>query len=253
MSPQVNNDIWTHIISSNNIDLNNSLSIVTSTQIKDSKSTWNGTNNQFEPRLLCKMDYKNSRPEIFKHNNIYIISIKNGTYALIKEDIYIPLIRYDCAPNIIQKKHNSILLNIGDSETSMLDNLYYNKVFQDIIGEEITGGPFLGGRHRCKFETIIGSQAFTIDGSQFETDGCYETENYICIVEAKMVEYIDFNIRQLYYPFRTIYDKINNKKQIICLFIYKDKQNLIHIHKFEWNNYMKMLDIVNTGYYQYST
>jgi len=44
------NEIWSHIISSNNIDLNNSLSIVTSRQIKDSNSTWNGTNNQFEPR-----------------------------------------------------------------------------------------------------------------------------------------------------------------------------------------------------------
>lgn len=87
-----------------------------------------------------------------------------------------------------------------------------------------------------------------IKGSQYETDGCYETENYVCIVEAKSIECEDFNIRQLYYPFRELYKKVENKKKIICLFIYKDKQNIIHIHKFKWNNIDEILDIVNIGY-----
>ena len=105
----------------------------------------------------------------------------------------------------------------------------------------------MGGRHRCAFETVIGSSLYKIKGSQYETDGCYETENFVCIVEAKSIECTDFNIRQLYYPFREVYKHIGDKKQIICLFIYKDKNNIIHIYKYKWDNYLKMLDIKNIG------
>lgn len=246
-----NDDIWCHIIADNNIDLNEKISIITGEQIKKSKKTWNGKQNQFEPRLLCKMDNSASRPKIFIENNISIISIKNGVYALIKENIYIPLSNYICVPNMIKKTCNSLLLNIGDSETSMLDKLRYNDILDDIIGEKIKYGPLLGGRHRCSFSTVIGSLTLDINGSQYETDGCYETDNYVCIVEAKSVSCNNFNIRQLYYPYREVYKKIGETKQIICLFIYKDKNKIIHIHKFKWNNYEIMLDISNIGYYQY--
>ena len=125
------------------------------------------------------MDSSKSRPMIFIDNKICILSIKNGTYALIKENIYIPLIKYYCVPNMIHKKNDSLILDIGDSETSMLDKLKYNNILDDIIGEKILYGPLLGGRHRCNFNTIIGSKLIEIQGSQYETDGCYETDNYI--------------------------------------------------------------------------
>lgn len=248
---KMSESIWQHIIDSNNIDLTNYLSIITSEDIKKCRKTWNGHKSQFEPRLLCKMDSNKMRPKVLIDNNICILSVKNGTYALIKENIYIPLIKHNCVPKIIYNKNDSLILDMGNSETSMLDSLKYNNIFDDIIGEKIKYGPLLGGRHRCNFDTIVGSTCMEIRGSQYETDGCYETDNYICVVEAKSVDCTDFNVRQLYYPYREVYNKAGGKKQIICLFIYKDKQNIIHIHKYEWMNYKKMLDIKNIGYYQY--
>ena len=246
-----NNEEWLHIIKENKIDLNKNLSLITAKNIKNSKINWNGKASQFEPRLLCKIDSSNSRPKIFKDNNIYMISVKNGTYALIKQNIYIPLKYEDIPVNIIKNKSDCLLLSIGESETSMLDKLYYNNVLSNIIGEKIVYGPLLGGRHYCSFKTNIGSHFIEIQGSQYETDGCYETENYVCIVEAKSCKLHDFNIRQLYFPFREVYDKIQNKKKIICLFICKDKDNIIHIFKYKWNDYMNMMDIINIGYYKF--
>lgn len=244
-------DIWEHIITHNEIDLSQSISLITSKQIKESKKTWKGKESQFEPRLLCKKDNSKSRPDIFKINDISLISIKNGTYALIKENIYIPLVKYVCVPNIIKNTNDSLILGIGDSETSMLDKMYYNGILSDIIGEKINYGPLLGGKHYCTFDTIIGTETVTIKGSQYETDGCYETDNFVCIVEAKSIDCTDFNVRQLYYPFREVHNKIGDKKQIISLFIYKDKKKIIHIHKFKWGNYEEMLDIQNIGYFEY--
>ena len=259
---KLKDQIWKHIIDFCKIDLNNinesnMICTITSQQIKDSRNSWTGKSNQFEPRLLCKFDTKNSRPKIFKDNNIYMISIKNGIYALIKTDIYIKLVIDEvCNPKIIRNTTNSLLLDIGNSEISMLDKLYYNNILTEIIGEEIKYGPLLGGRHYCSFNTFIGTQEIEINGSQYETDGCYETDNFACIVEAKSKKHQNFNIRQLYYPFREVHKKIGDKKQIICLFIHKEykkkeKKDIIHIHKFKWNNYEKMLDIKNIKYYKY--
>ena len=252
MKPKILDEIWKHIIAVNDIDIEFPDScVITSEQIKNSKQSWPGKCNQFEPRLLCKMDNEKSRPEIFRKHNICMISVKNGTYLLIKENIYVPLMRDISVPNIINTKNDSLILNIGDSETSMLDKLYYDKILENVIGEPIKYGPMLGGRHRCNFDTTIGSHSITIKGSQYETDGCYETENYVCIVEAKSMKCDNFNIRQLYYPFREVYKEVGDTRQIICLFVYKDNENIIHIHKFKWNNYKKMMDIVNIGYHQF--
>ena len=67
------NNIWKHIIKVNNIDLTKQLSILTSKNIKDSKITWNGERNQFEPRLLCKQDFSNSKFKFLKII-IYVLS-----------------------------------------------------------------------------------------------------------------------------------------------------------------------------------
>lgn len=242
--------IWKHVITFNKIDLNKNSSIIRAKDIKNSKKTWSGKSDQFEPRLLCKMDNSSVRPQIFKDNNICLIAVENGEYMLIKENIYIPLKTYDDILYIIENNTNSLLLNIGDSETLMLDKLYYNNVFNSILGEKITYNNMLSGRHRCSFDTIIGTEIVKVRGVQYEIDGCYESENYVCIVEAKNKEFKDFNIRQLYYPFRAVYEKVRDKKKIICLFICKNNKDVINIYIYEWNNYKILLDYTITGYYQ---
>ena len=245
------NMIWSHIINTQKIDLSKPFSCITSKQIKSCKHTWKGEDNQFEPRLLCKQDNTNSRPNIFKENSISILAINNGKYGLIKDNIYKELVKDEIEARPILNKHNSILLQIGDSETSMLDNLYYNSILDEIIGEPILYGPLLGGRHRCHFECKINNLNLEIKGVQYETDACYETLNNVCIVEAKSIDCDDFNIRQLYLPYREVYKHVGNKKNIIALFICKDKQKNIHVYKFNWYDPNNMLDIHQTKYYKF--
>lgn len=250
--------IWEHILESINFkfdDTNHNNNTITSTQIKKAKETWKGKKNQFEPRILCKLDNDKCRPDIFKEYGLYIISIKNGTYLLIKNNIYIKLNKInDTDIQYIKKNNNSLILSIGDSETTLIDNLRYNGIFErnDFLGEKILYGPLLGGRHRCSFDTILNNEnKISIQGAQYETDGCYESENKILLIEAKSVECDDFNVRQLYFPYRTIYDKIKDKKEIIPLFIYKDKKNIIHIFKYIWNNPYKLTDVKCIDYYKF--
>jgi len=252
----MNNSIWSHILEycKYSPELTDNF-VITSKQIKESKQTWSGKKSQFEPRLLCKQDTKECRPNIFKQYGLNILSIKNGTYLLTHDNIYVTLKNLEVQNKNVSKialKHYSSILQIGDSETSLLDNLRYNGVLEDEIGEKILYGPLLGGRHRCHFTTILGEKKIVVAGSQYETDGCFETENKVCIIEVKSKSVKSFNIRQLYYPYRVIYDKIGDTKEIICLFIYRDKKKVIHIFKYKWINPKIMMNIVCIGYKTYT-
>lgn len=251
-----NDDVWEHILKVLAIKISTIATeevLITSKQMncKEIKESWMGRNEQFEARLLAKMDNSESRPKCFKENGIYLLAIKNGTYRLINENIYIPLINYPVPPILVEKKSDCLLLGLGNSETSMLDFLRYTGCLDSIIGEPIRYGPLLGGRHRCNFHTKLGNIDLSMKGVQYETDAAYETENYICIVEAKSIYCTDFNIRQLYIPYREVYNLIGKKKIIICLFIYKDSNGIIFVHKYQWKNPLQMMDIEHIGFSKY--
>ena len=36
-----------------------------------------------EPRILCKQDNRNSRPQVFIDNKLFILPTKNGEYAIL--------------------------------------------------------------------------------------------------------------------------------------------------------------------------
>lgn len=248
---------WYHILKELKYD-NQSEFVISSNQIKDCKKSWkNNKKSQFEPRLLCKQDSDDERPEIFKKYGLYIISIKNGLYLLTKYSIYQPLdyTNNDIIFKLNKNTHISVL-SIGNSESSKIDNIRYTGLFEtfEYLGEKIIGEKLLSGRHRCTFNTKIKDKEISVQGSQYETDAVYESKNKILLIECKNDKKPDsFNIRQLYYPYRSIYDVIQSKKQIIPIFIYaepKDKK-IIHIWKYEFEDPLVMSSITQINYCKY--
>lgn len=257
ISTKNHNEEWLHIIEVNNIDPSTvSQIIITSKDIKESRDTWKGKANQFEPRLLTKIDCLADVPDILKFYGLNIIPITNGSYLLTRESIYESL-KYDDSVEVqsIHRNTRSLLLSIGQSESSVIDNLRYSGVFESdvYLNERIEFGSLLSGRHRCSFETQLQNEKISIKGVQYETDGCYESENKILLIEGKSKLCESFNIRQLYFPYRTIYDKTQNKKEIIPIFIATDmKTNIVHIWKFMFENPLVMSSIKCVAYNKYN-
>jgi hypothetical protein len=247
------NDEWVHIFKCISYDGTNEITI-NSGQIKDAGKTWKGKKSQFEPRLLCKQDTYEKRPEIFKRYGICILSIENGIYLLTKTNIYHMLL-YNNISDIIEinKNSNSLLLQMGNSEMSMIDNLRYSGLFEshEYLNETILFGSLLNGRHRCSFNTLLGKTEITVSGSQYETDSCYESATKILLIEGKGGNNESFNIRQLYYPFRSIYDVIQNKKEIIPIYINTDSKKIVHIWKFVFTNTSELTSISCIAYNKY--
>jgi len=69
------NDEWTHILHTIGYDFTQYKDrTLTSRQIKDAKRTFRGTQkSQFEPRLLCKQDTREKRPDILQKHGIYCL------------------------------------------------------------------------------------------------------------------------------------------------------------------------------------
>jgi hypothetical protein len=246
---------WSHILKTMNYDNQDEL-IITADDIKQSGKSWKGKANQFEPRLLAYQTSFKSRPQVFKNHSLFMLPIKNGTYLLTKHNIYKEL-DYSSSEEVTPIKRNtdSLVLSIGDSETSLIDNLRYSGVFErpEILGEEIKYGPLLNGRHRCDLDFKLGTTPISIKGVQYETDSCFESTNRVLIIEGKSSssEIDSFNIRQLYFPYRTIKAAVGDKKEIICVFVHKLK-DIVHVWKYTFEDIDAMDSIKLLGHYTYT-
>ena len=252
MSDKIQSLAWEFILNTVSCDGSCDFTL-TAEQIKEAGKANKTLKCQFEPRLLCKQDTFEDRPQIFKKLGLFIIAVENGTYKLIKQNIYQELKYSNVLALELERNKSSAVLNIGNSETSVIDNLRYSGLFEseEYLNEKILYGPLLNGRHRCTFETRIGENIYQIRGVQYETDSCYESENKILLIEGKSGQPDSFNIRQLYFPYRTIYEAIKGCKEIICLFITKDKKDIIHIWKYTFENPLVMTSIKLVNYFRY--
>lgn len=240
-------EAWRHIFDELSYNGESDLEISATEIKKIGKKASENIKSQFEPRLLSYQDSIESRPNVFKEKDLYIIAIKNGVYMILKENIYYTLSYETENPIIyINKNKKSRTLKVGNSESSLLDNLYYSGVFEreELLNEKILYGPLLNGRHYTKtFDVGIGSKTYKIQSVQYETDACYESENKIVFIECKNKKPNSFNIRQLYYSFRTLYDEVNDPLcEFLCLFIGYDK-GIIYIWKFTFDNPKVMTSI----------
>lgn len=213
--------------------------------------------SQFEPRLLAYQITSTSRPPIFQKLGLYILPIKNGVYLLLKTPIYQSLDYTNTNSIQIKKNTDSMILRVGDSETSLLDNLRYSGVFErpEYLGEPILYGPLLNGRHRCSLTTKLGEQTISIQGVQYEVDSCYESKNAVLLIEAKSggTVFDSFNIRQLYFPYREILKTVGDKKKVIPVFLHHHK-GLIHIWRFDFQDPQRMdsISLVHHTVFQFS-
>jgi hypothetical protein len=246
--------VWNHIlhvIKYNNQDFLE----ITANAMKDCKKSWKGVANQFEPRLLAYQTSAAARPDIFKKLGLCILPIRNGTYLLTKKHIYKSLDYKVIQPIPIARNKNSLILTIGNSETSLIDNLRYSGVFErpEILNEPILFGPLLNGRHRIDMGMKLEGLEVKIQGVQYEVDSCFETKNKILIIEGKSgTKPIDsFNVRQLYFPYRAIKSVIGDKKEIICAFVHQLGKN-IHIWTYTFQDPSEMLSIKETGHFVFT-
>lgn len=169
------------------------------------------TINRFrEARLMAKFDHYINLPSLFRQHQLAILPISRSKYVIGRFDAYAP-VTYDPTvkpvvfgpPSGIESlRHNELY-----SESLALHYAYLSGMIDDLVGEK-TYLTVSGRMSSRQFSFHINDRVtgeprpITVENSQCEIDGGYESANHLILIEAKNYSVDDFLIRQLYFPYR---------------------------------------------------
>ncbi len=217
----MNNEPWKAIFEKNNIDkhdFNKSPFIITAEQIKISTAHFKKTNEK-EVRILCKQDSREDRPSIFVENDLFILPIKNGTYAIVKGEGYIDIPDITDDACIYQSKLDFQLETsaVGNSEMQHLDFAYASSLIRTFVGDDSLVLTIRGRKYTPAFSFNIGKHKIDVVSVQTEVDAGYEGRDNVVLIEAKNSKTRNTIIRQIYYPYKQ-WSEYTNKKVTTLFF-----------------------------------
>lgn len=252
MAEQATNKSWEKIF--NHFDLsekihNEGLAFITANEIKQVGSR--------EPRLMCKFDERSSRSQILKENDVTILPVKNGEYALINGDGYQNL------PSILEaihffewpyQKRLETLPKEPRSESQVIDMAIATGLISHFLEDYDLTLTIRGRLRSAPFKFIfqggIKAHELSIDGVQIEVDAGFEGEK-IYLIEAKMGERDDFHVRQLYYPMKMWIEEGVSKEIVPLLITYANE--IISISQYRFKNIQEYssIELVKTVNYAF--
>lgn len=186
-----------------------------------------------EPRLLCKQDTRESRPQVFKELGLFILPTKNKHYAILRGEGYIDIPDILSVPKVHKSKVTFELetTKIGNSEMQHLDHAYASSVIRTFMQDPSLVLTIRGRKYTPEFSFKVNDYKLTTKSVQTEVDAGYEGKESIILVEAKNSTSSNQIIRQLYYPFRQWSE--NSNKKVYTLFFEK-RGELYYLWQFEF-------------------
>ena len=181
-----------------------------------------------EPRLLAKQDTKNSRPEVFKKHKLSILPVENGKYVIFRdeasrtyyslEQLFSDITPEEYNPTKDYSEYQTIEAGKITSESQAIDFANLVSLLKTFTNETELFLTIRGRQRSENFSVTIPAnhQTVEVSGVQIEIDAGFESPDKIYLFEAKLGRVEDFNIRQLYYPYKDWSCK--STKEIIPLF-----------------------------------
>ena len=191
---------------------------------------------------MTKFDKEIDLPKIFKKNNLSILPIDRGEYVLGKFKTYFEIkSKEPSEPKIMKlpQKLTSIDTKKITSESVAINVAFASGMIDDLLNSSELNKAYLTitGRMGSKLlnfnidSKIKGESPYNInvENSQIEIDSAFENKEKILLIEAKIDEKKDFNIRQLFYPYLFLKNKLLDKEIIPVLLIYTQGSFIFNI------------------------
>jgi hypothetical protein len=247
-----NSNSWKKIFDDNKIlkhDFSKSPFYLSAKDIKKSVQDFKSTTEK-EVRILCKMDTRESLPEIMRENGLILLPVKNGYYVILKGQGYIDIPDIGGEAEIYNTKLDFELdtTKIGNSEMQHLDFAYASSLIRTFMADPSLVLTIRGRKYTPEFTYKVGNNTVETKGVQTEVDAGYEGKDKIVLIEAKNSTTKNTIIRQLYYPFRQWSE--HTKKEVFLLFFEKrNDEYLIWQYKFkDKNNYDSIVLVKSKKY-----
>jgi hypothetical protein len=222
---------WSGIISTLNLDLSQPINYVSAEQIKQISHE--------EPRLMAKMDRYEQLPKIFKDNNVVLFPLSRKHYAIVKGKGYHEIEEITDRPATHVTEY-PIPQSIADFES---EQVFLNRAYSTGLVERFAKLSGLSAPLQIRVDTPpfnfrLNRSTIFVDRAQMEIDAITENPDTLVTVEAKIGVPATFNIRQIYYPFRTFLQK--GKKVRNLLFCFEPIKSAYMIWEYEFGPYDKL-------------
>ena len=174
-----------------------------------------------EPRIYCKQDTRESRPQVFKDRNLFILPANNGRYAIVQGEGYVDIPPVETTHEVYVSKLDFTLDTslVGSSEMQHLDFAYAASLVRTFLNDDTLVLTIRGRKYTPEFEFRVGSHELQVKSVQTEVDAGYEGRNQVVLFEAKAGNTRNTIIRQLYFPFRQWQQ--HTTKQVLTVFFEK--------------------------------
>jgi hypothetical protein len=195
-----------------------------------------------EARLMTKFDHAINLPSIFRSNKLNILPISRSAYVIGHFDCYkeLPTLdTFEVSDATLDCSIESISPDDLYSEVAALLCAQHAGLVSDVLDEDVLLTVF-GRMTTGVFDFKINAAAkgdqsqavwLSISNAQIEIDGGYESGNKFAIFESKNQRVSDFNIRQLYYPYR-FWSNILSKPVTPIFFTYSNEVFSFFVYKF---------------------
>lgn len=210
-----------------------------------------------EPRLMAKWDCTAALPSVFKSNNLNILPDSRNSYVLGDFLLYKEIPELTEAVNKMDyvelPEYETIDVNNISSEANAINVLILSGILDDFLEDEETVETFNGRMGTGEFDFVVDTvrgtkQKISVKNAQCETDGGFENENEVIIMEAKNVLNEDFHVRQLYYPYRLWKNKVTKPIRLIFS-IYTNMIFRLFEYRFVDENDYSSIELVKTKNY----
>ena len=225
---------WSDVVSTLNLDLNQPVNYVSAEAIKQISHE--------EPRLMAKMDRYEQLPKIFMDYNVVLFPISRKGYAIVKGKGYHELEEITEKPAVHFTEY-PMPQSIADFES---EQVFLNRAYSTGLIErfaELSGlsAPLQIRIDTPPFDFRLDRSTISVNRAQIEIDAVTENPETLITIEAKIGVPATFNIRQVYYPFRTFLKK--KKKVRNLLFCFEPIRSVYMFWEYEFSPYDKLDDI----------
>ena len=248
-----NNNSWNKIFEDNKIlenDFSKNPFYLSAEMIKKSVQEFTKTSEK-EVRCLCKMDTRESLPEVMKNNGLILLPVKNGQYVILKGQGYVDIPDIEGNAEIYNTKLDFELdtTKIGNSEMQHLDFAYASSLIRTFMNDPSLVLTIRGRKYTPEFTYKVGNTLVETVGVQTEVDAGYEGKDKIVLIEAKNSTTENTIIRQLYYPYRQWSE--HTKKEVFLLFFEKRvDEYLIWQYRFTDKDSYDSIELVKSKKYK---
>ena len=162
-----------------------------------------GFGNPFD---ATKIDNSNVLPNALMQDDVFVVHLGRGRHRFV-HGIASGYHQFEPIPeerSYQWRYRRSILNNINTSESNILSVGYNQRIIHDFLYEDIAASPKVYGSNRTHIplDYRIGDDDINVSRVQVEIDFTLEHQGAITVFEAKNGEPADFNVFQLFNPYR---------------------------------------------------